>query len=109
VNICNKVPLHHIATTTLMDVMWLNTAAVGMLSLSPIFILQKSILPCIQCDYCCFDCSAHITDERNLHPVSDSSHPVKKKLTLLCSCQESLKTHVNLMCFVTGFNISLVV
>jgi len=22
VNICNKVPLHHIATTTLMDVMW---------------------------------------------------------------------------------------
>jgi len=59
--------------------MWLNTAAVGMLSLSPMFILQKNILPCIQCGYRCFECSADITDKRNLHPVSDSSHSVKKK------------------------------
>lgn len=44
-NICNEVPLHHIATTILMDVMWLNTAAVGMLSLSSMFILQTNILP----------------------------------------------------------------
>lgn len=44
-NICDKVPLHHIATTILMDVMWLNAAAVGMLSLSSMFILQTNILP----------------------------------------------------------------
>lgn len=44
-NICNKVPLYHIATTIVMDMMWLNTAAVGMLFLSSVFILQKNILP----------------------------------------------------------------
>lgn len=43
-NICNKVLLNHIATTICMDVVWLNTVAVGMLSLSSLFILQKNIL-----------------------------------------------------------------
>lgn len=66
-------------------------------------------LTCIQCCYCFFDCSVHITDNRNLHRVSHSSHPVNKRTDTALVMSGKPNKIMWISCFVIGFNISLVV